>query len=95
MKIFDIDGRTLLEDEPASRTFDYAMINNPIAEFGPATIMNGLVQSAEKRVQWELAENLIVNTLHRGPVIRAQIQLRDVDCYSRKPLGYTQKTARQ
>src|SRR5215510_6579650 len=30
LKIFDIDGPTLLEDEPDSRTFDYAMINAPI-----------------------------------------------------------------
>jgi hypothetical protein len=30
MKIFGIDGRTLLEDEPDSHTFDYAMINYPI-----------------------------------------------------------------
>src|SRR5215813_1135958 len=29
LKIFDIDGPTLLEDEPDSRTFDYAMINAP------------------------------------------------------------------
>jgi hypothetical protein len=30
LKIFDIEGKTLLEDEPDSRTFDYAMINYPI-----------------------------------------------------------------
>jgi hypothetical protein len=30
LKIFDIDGPTLLDDEPDSRTFDYAMINAPI-----------------------------------------------------------------
>src|SRR5689334_12227270 len=30
LKIFDVDGPTLLEDEPDSRTFDYAMINNPV-----------------------------------------------------------------
>jgi catalase len=30
LKIFDVDGPTLLEDEPDSRTFDYAMINAPI-----------------------------------------------------------------
>jgi hypothetical protein len=29
LKIFDIDGPTMLEDEPNSRTFDYVMINNP------------------------------------------------------------------
>lgn len=29
LKLFDIDGPTLLEDEPDTRTFDYAMINNP------------------------------------------------------------------
>lgn len=29
LKIFGIEGRTLLEDEPDSRTFDYAMINHP------------------------------------------------------------------
>jgi hypothetical protein len=30
LKIFDIDGPTLLEDEPDARTFDYACINAPI-----------------------------------------------------------------
>lgn len=30
LKIFDIDGPTLLEDEPDTRTFDYANINAPI-----------------------------------------------------------------
>jgi hypothetical protein len=30
LKIFDIDGPTLLEDEPDTRTFDYANINGPI-----------------------------------------------------------------
>src|SRR5215210_3994438 len=30
LKIFGIDGPTLLEDEPDSHTFDYAMINGPI-----------------------------------------------------------------
>jgi hypothetical protein len=30
LKIFDIDGPTLLEDEAESRTFDYALINNPV-----------------------------------------------------------------
>lgn len=30
MKMFDIDGPTLLEDEPDSRTFDYTNINGPI-----------------------------------------------------------------
>ncbi|MET8152684.1 catalase family protein [Actinoplanes sp. NPDC049668] len=30
LKIFDIDGKTLLEDEPDSRTFDYTNINAPI-----------------------------------------------------------------
>ena len=30
LKLFDIDGPTLLEDEPDSRTFDYAMINYPV-----------------------------------------------------------------
>ncbi len=30
LKIFDVDGPTLLEDEPDSRTFDYAMINHPV-----------------------------------------------------------------
>jgi hypothetical protein len=29
IKIFGIDGRTLLEDEPDSHTFDYALINHP------------------------------------------------------------------
>jgi hypothetical protein len=30
VKFFDIDGPTLVEDEPNSRTFDYALINYPI-----------------------------------------------------------------
>jgi Catalase len=30
LKIFGIDGRTLLEDEPDSHTFDYALINHPV-----------------------------------------------------------------
>src|SRR5215207_11757883 len=30
LKIFGIDGQTLLEDEPDSHTFDYALINAPI-----------------------------------------------------------------
>ncbi len=30
LKIFGIDGNTLLEDEPDSQTFDYAMINHPV-----------------------------------------------------------------
>src|SRR5690349_7246280 len=30
LKIFGIEGKTLLEDEPDSHTFDYAMINHPI-----------------------------------------------------------------
>ena len=30
LKIFGIEGRTLLEDEPESHTFDYAMINHPV-----------------------------------------------------------------
>jgi hypothetical protein len=30
LKLFDIDGPTLLEDEPDTRTFDYANINAPI-----------------------------------------------------------------
>lgn len=30
LKIFDIDGPTLLEDEPDTRTFDYALVNAPI-----------------------------------------------------------------
>jgi len=30
LKIFDIEGPTLLEDEPDTRTFDYANINGPI-----------------------------------------------------------------
>jgi hypothetical protein len=30
LKLFGIEGQTLLEDEPDSRTFDYAMINGPI-----------------------------------------------------------------
>src|SRR5215217_8886237 len=30
LKLFGIDGQTLLEDEPDSHTFDYAMINAPI-----------------------------------------------------------------
>lgn len=30
MKLFGIDGQTLLEDEPDSHTFDYALINAPI-----------------------------------------------------------------
>jgi hypothetical protein len=29
LKIFGIEGRTLLEDEPDSHTFDYALINHP------------------------------------------------------------------
>jgi hypothetical protein len=29
VKIFGIEGRTLLEDEPDSHTFDYALINHP------------------------------------------------------------------
>jgi hypothetical protein len=30
LKIFGIDGNTLLEDEPGSHTFDYALINHPV-----------------------------------------------------------------
>jgi len=30
LKIFEIEGKTLLEDEPDSRTFDYALINHPV-----------------------------------------------------------------
>jgi hypothetical protein len=30
LKIFDVDGPTLLEDEPGTRTFDYANINAPV-----------------------------------------------------------------
>src|SRR5262250_1944787 len=30
LKIFGIEGKTLLEDEPDSHTFDYAMIDNPV-----------------------------------------------------------------
>jgi hypothetical protein len=30
LKIFDIDGQVLLEDEPDARTFDYANINAPV-----------------------------------------------------------------
>ncbi len=30
LKIFGIEGKTLLEDEPDSHTFDYAMINYPV-----------------------------------------------------------------
>jgi len=30
LKIFGIEGKTLLEDEPDSRTFDYALINHPV-----------------------------------------------------------------
>jgi hypothetical protein len=30
LKIFGVDGPTLLEDEPDSGTFDYALINNPV-----------------------------------------------------------------
>ncbi len=30
LKLFGIDGPTLLEDEPESGTFDYAMINHPV-----------------------------------------------------------------
>jgi hypothetical protein len=30
VKFFDIEGPTLLEDEPNSRTFDYALINHPV-----------------------------------------------------------------
>lgn len=30
LKIFGIEGPTLLEDEPESGTFDYAMINHPV-----------------------------------------------------------------
>lgn len=30
LKIFGIEGQTLLEDEPDSGTFDYAMINHPV-----------------------------------------------------------------
>jgi hypothetical protein len=30
VKFFDIDGPTLLDDEPNSRTFDYALINHPV-----------------------------------------------------------------
>src|SRR5262249_32249596 len=30
LKLFGIDGATLLEDEPDSHTFDYVMINYPI-----------------------------------------------------------------
>ena len=30
LKVFGIAGKTLLEDEPDSHTFDYAMINNPV-----------------------------------------------------------------
>jgi hypothetical protein len=30
LKIFGIEGKTLLEDEPDSQTFDYALINHPV-----------------------------------------------------------------
>jgi hypothetical protein len=30
LKIFGVEGKTLLEDEPDSHTFDYALINNPV-----------------------------------------------------------------
>jgi hypothetical protein len=30
LKVFGIEGKTLLEDEPDSHTFDYAMINHPV-----------------------------------------------------------------
>ena len=30
LKIFEIEGKTLLEDEPDSHTFDYALINHPV-----------------------------------------------------------------
>src|SRR5262245_31961628 len=30
LKMFGIEGRTLLEDEPDSHTFDYALINHPV-----------------------------------------------------------------
>src|SRR5262245_23877174 len=30
LKLFGIEGTTLLEDEPDSHTFDYAMINHPV-----------------------------------------------------------------
>jgi hypothetical protein len=30
LKIFGIEGKTLLEDEPDSHTFDYALINHPV-----------------------------------------------------------------
>lgn len=30
LKIFSVDGKSLLEDEPDSHTFDYAMINYPV-----------------------------------------------------------------
>jgi hypothetical protein len=30
LKIFGIEGKTLLDDEPDSHTFDYAMINHPV-----------------------------------------------------------------
>jgi len=29
LKIFGIEGKTLLEDEPDSHTFDYALTNHP------------------------------------------------------------------
>jgi hypothetical protein len=30
LKIFGVEGKTLLEDEPDSHTFDYALIDNPV-----------------------------------------------------------------
>src|SRR5580704_2428975 len=30
LKIFGIEGKTLLEDEPGSQTFDYALIDHPV-----------------------------------------------------------------
>jgi hypothetical protein len=30
LKIFGVEGKTLLEDEPDSHTFDYALINHPV-----------------------------------------------------------------
>ena len=38
LKLFGIEGQTLLEDEPDSHTFDYALINAPIFFATPLSI---------------------------------------------------------
>jgi len=69
LKMFGIEGKTLLEDEPNSHTFDYALINHPVFFVNPTPEAHepssGRVPGQGERLTERLVDSITSRKAHR------------------------------